>query len=529
MAFVLIWLAVLTVLGSILTIDAPFWPRLVGIVPAAALLIALTFEQILELGRRVFGSHGARFILAFMCVFLAMVGYLDWNQYYLFVKDSGSPSTFTGRYIGRLPEDVTACGIITGPQLTVRETSFLAWPHKLVDIAPDAPDSELDKCIGSSIVWAISPENVGRLDAVRARWPNGILDERFMPRFNYTMTFYLVGVQPPDFESEEPSNLPPSILNGISIIVPFVLAGIFVWFFFRSAPQKIPRERQFKKMDDSHPAPKPDLSRPNSTRSIFAGLTQWYDEVKSFTFPAVTPRLIASLLLPLVAVGLAYFAQTFLDQSANVGLHLRVEALYFDTEGRRLGVAALIFVIAALLWTFTTSVRENNSSNRQISQGKSILQPAMGSPVQIAGIFFTVSAILLYAVMDETSLVRWLWLAGLGLFIASLFVKSQLDVQVLRDESPAFRWVHVLVLASLLVLAFALRVYRLYDIPLDLSTDMASVGINARDYLFGVENRIFGTGWYYMPRITFIPYMASMAVAGNNLFGFILPPSSWGP
>ena len=38
----------------------------------------------------------------------------------------------------------------------------------IVDIKPDAPDSELDTCTGSSIVWVISPENIARLDAIRA-------------------------------------------------------------------------------------------------------------------------------------------------------------------------------------------------------------------------------------------------------------------------------------------------------------------------------------------------------------------------
>ncbi|CAG0973177.1 hypothetical protein ANAEL_01294 [Anaerolineales bacterium] len=519
MAFVLIWLAMVMVLGSILTIDAPFWPRLVGIIPAAALLIAMAIEQILEMGRKVLGSQSVRFILPVVVIFLATVGYLDWDRYYQFVKDSGSPSTLTGRYIGRLPDDVTACGI-TNPPLSVRETSFLAWPHKLVDIAPDAPDSDLEKCTGSSIVWAVAPEYIGRLDAIRARWPNGILDERFMPRFNYTMTFYLVGVQPPESQPEKTFHLPP----WFSIIASLILAGILIWYVFRRVPLKIPHELPFKRNAGSQPLVSTlDMPRqsPPSTpkRNMFADFIDWYDEVKSFTFPAVTPKLVASILLPPVAVGLAYFAQTFLDQWSGAGLHLQIESLYIKSEGLRLAVASLTFVVAALLWTFTTAVRENDFSSGQTTHGESISQPTLGSPIQIVGIFLTISSMVLYIVMGENNLVRWLWLAGLGVFFASLFIKSQTGMTVQRDESPAFRWFHWVILASLLALAFALRVYRLYDVPLDLSTDMASVGIYARDYLFGLEKHIFGTGWYYMPRITFIPYMASMAVAGNNLFG----------
>ncbi len=520
-AFVLIWLTMIMVLGSILTIDAPFWPRLVGIIPAAALLIAFVFEQTLELGKKVLGSYGTGLVVSFIVLFLVMVGSLDWNQYYRFVKESGSPSTLTGRYIGRLPEDVTACGI-TNPPLSVRETSFLAWPRKLVDIAPDAPDSELDKCAGSSIVWAISPEYIGRLDAIRARWPNGILDERFMPKFNYTMTFYLVGVQPPQPSPDETSNQLPTILKLIGIIGLFVFIGALVWLSSRKALLKISKGFSFERMAPPPPVAVSDriqqMPSAKPKRGMFANLAEWYEGIKSFTFPEVTPRMVVSILLPFVAMGLAFFAQTFLDQWSGVGLRLQIEALYIQSESLRLGVASIIFVSAALLWTAATVFRENTSPKGVLSDAGTP-QPVMGSPIHIAGVFLTIGAILIYVVMGENGLVRWLWLLGLAVFLLSLFVKRHSVNPTERDESPPFRWHHALMLASLLALAFVLRVYRLYDVPLDLSTDMASVGIGARDYLLGVEQNIFGTGWYYMPRITFIPYMAGMAVAGNNLFG----------
>jgi hypothetical protein len=140
-----------------------------------------------------------------------------------------------------------------------------------------------------------------------------------------------------------------------------------------------------------------------------------------------------------------------------------------------------------------------------------------GSPLQIVSIFLTVSAMFFYAIMGENSLDRWLYAAGLALFIVSLCVKNRFDAVEMRDESPRFRWYHVLVLSALLILAFCLRIYRLYDIPLDLSTDMASIGNTVRGYLLGTEQLIFGTGWY--PRILFLPYVVSLKFIGNNLFG----------
>lgn len=205
MAFMLLWLVLMVVLGGILTIDTPFWPRLVGVVPAAAFLAAVALDQIIEIGRKTFGAQSTPFIAALIAVFLIVVGCLNWNEYYLAVKDNGTPPTVVGRYLNRMPLNVTACGIFSEFRLDAHgTTTFMAWPRKLVDIEPDAPDAELDNCTGSSLVWILSPENIGRLDAIRARWPDGI--EQELTNRDYTLTFYLVGVDPPDYQPNGSTN-----------------------------------------------------------------------------------------------------------------------------------------------------------------------------------------------------------------------------------------------------------------------------------------------------------------------------------
>jgi len=520
MAFTLIWLVVVTVLGSILTIDAPFWPRLVGILPAAALLIAISFEQMIELAKKAFGVHKPLLLLGAVVLMFAVVGYQNWNRYYLFVKDSGSPSTLTGRYIGQLPLGVTACGV-TDPQLNVRETSFLAWPHTLIDIAPDAPDAELDRCVGDAIVWAISPENISRLDAIRARWPHGILDQHYMPRRDYTMTFYLVNVAPPDSHAENTPVFSVWLFDIASIVLSLVISALLVWFIARSPILKNLRDRQVK---ETALPPMPVIegghTLENQKNKAYPEIDGWFQKgIAAFDFPKPTFKLVVSILLPLLAVALAYFAQTFLDLMPDAGAVLGIKALYFTPEGERQAIAVLGFLTAALLWTLSTTASGTTPDADSHAQGGRPLQPLLGSPAQAVGIFLTLGATFLYAFMDETALTRWLWLAGVVFFIASLFFRGRSDSVFLQEESPRFSWRHFLALVFLLVAAFYLRVYRLYDIPLDLSTDMASVGINARDYLMGVEKRIFGTGWYYYPRFVFLPYTFSMWLAGNNLYG----------
>jgi uncharacterized membrane protein YhaH (DUF805 family) len=197
LAFILIWLTLMLVLGSIITLDAPSWPHLVGIVPPAAFLAAVVLNQILVLCKQNFGDLAAKLLTIAITILLATTGYINWNQYYSAVKENAAAPVVIGRYINSLPLDVTACSLLSGTPLNVRETLFLAWPHKLIDISPLSPDSELDICTGSSLVWVISPENIGRLDEIRSRWPNGMVQNYNFPHYDYPLTFYLVDVVPP--------------------------------------------------------------------------------------------------------------------------------------------------------------------------------------------------------------------------------------------------------------------------------------------------------------------------------------------
>lgn len=201
LAFMLIWLWPILILGGVLTIDTPFTPRLVGLIPAAAFLAALVLEQLFEVVEGISGIPTVRLLTVFISVFLLVVGWRNWNEYYSVVKDNGTPPTVAARFISRLPTDVTACGIFDEFRFDEHATvTFLLWPRKIVYIPVDAPDSALDDCSGSSLVWAISPEHINRLDSIRSRWPQGIIHTE--TRQDYTVTFYLVGVDLPKGTSD---------------------------------------------------------------------------------------------------------------------------------------------------------------------------------------------------------------------------------------------------------------------------------------------------------------------------------------
>ncbi len=205
----LVWLLVMLVNGSILTGDAPFWPRLVGILPAAAVLVALVLDRLWAVvvqalpGRR--SATVAVLLGAIMAAFIAYAGYQNWTLYYNTVKDSGRPQALIGRYLATLPPEIAACDFTDPFALEIRETAFLAYPRTLFDLPSNAPDGLAERCPGPPFVWIVYPNYRTRLAALTARWPGGELEEHFAKGGVPVFTSYLArdgnpasgaGVQP---------------------------------------------------------------------------------------------------------------------------------------------------------------------------------------------------------------------------------------------------------------------------------------------------------------------------------------------
>ncbi|MGD0004635.1 MAG: glycosyltransferase family 39 protein [Anaerolineaceae bacterium] len=555
----LIWLGFMVVMGSILTIDSPFWPRMVGIVPVVALMIALAIDQIIEFGNKYF--HKGLLILktSLVVIFLVIVGWSSWIQYYTFAQSNGAPMAVIGRYLSRLPLNITACGLFNGPPLlSVRETYFQVWPRKIVDIKTDGPDSDLTACSGSSLVWVISPENKDRLQAIRALWPEGI-EQEYTIQNNYVVTYYFVGVPIPQIPVSNPYLFPKSTSKLFSFIfIGISFAGALTWVIWK-------RKKVIKFLDLSAWRKKMIVELPRiritwravhpkqtikwviftieaSWHEFTSNLNSWYSDLYKFDISKYSPQQIVTLaitlLLPLVVVGLAYFGQIILDQGKIGAFNLSIDWVNSISENQRLEISGGIFIIAAILWGLLTTHKkhvstqmnnqEHKDSSNELHKVRSMPVPETTSQIigrleKVVGLLCTFGSMFLYMVVGENSFIRWLWLIGLGFFFLSLFKKNETDHTLFKEESPSFKWSHLVILAGLLALAFYLRVYRLNDIPLELSTDMASIGLSAREYLFGFEQRIFGIGWFYMPRISFLPYVASLKLIGDNLFGLYFP------
>ena len=177
--FALIWMGAILISGSILTNNAPFWPRLVGILPAAALMIGLSIDAILRALRLdkpvpflLYPSASASAILALALGFL-LLGQQNWGDYFAFTSNNARPTARIGRYLDALPDDIRACSLSQPYRLNDREAAFLAWPHILVDLPPAASGEMLKICPGPARVWILSPTDDSQLARVQLQWPQG--------------------------------------------------------------------------------------------------------------------------------------------------------------------------------------------------------------------------------------------------------------------------------------------------------------------------------------------------------------------
>ena len=220
-ALALIFYVLNLFIGSILTGDAPFWPRLVGMMFAGAWFAGLALDRLwavfsqLRLRRTEVNAAprpAAHFILTgLVVIFLTVVGWQDWRLYAETVKSAARPQTVIGRYLRDLPPTVAACDFAGEYALQVRETAFLAWPRPLIDLPGDAPNGLIESCPGPPFVWIVYPNQPARLDALRARWPDGVLEEHHIPNGQVLFTSYLVSSGEPTRGTQVPPVVTPEI------------------------------------------------------------------------------------------------------------------------------------------------------------------------------------------------------------------------------------------------------------------------------------------------------------------------------
>lgn len=259
-----------------------------------------------------------------------------------------------------------------------------------------------------------------------------------------------------------------------------------------------------------------------------------YNQIKNVLKTAMTRnaswplrRAISGLLGILLALVLAYLAQGFYDGAAAANLVREWVAGAWSTGGHdvvRLAIGSGLYLAAALVFAWAApkppaywwpQPRIVPADRLKWAPVRAVL---LAVSLALAGV-----AALRFVQLGEDRLVQIAWVSSLLLFLV-----SQAPVPARRAWSglparlrgvPAATWWTLLALVAIMAVAAWLRLTHLDTLPADLHGDMASYGLQARDYLSGREWRIFREGWANIPIVGYFPTIASMAVFGDNLFG----------
>lgn len=237
-------------------------------------------------------------------------------------------------------------------------------------------------------------------------------------------------------------------------------------------------------------------------------------------FKPATSRLMGLLL----ALGLAYLAQAFYDGAAVTTLARDWVAGLSSPGGSdslRLTTGSGLYLLAMLLFVLVApKPPEHWWPQPQAAPVESYRRAPVRTLVLLASLTLAGLAAVRFVQLGEDALVQIAWLGSLLLFLVSQApVPGRTNVPARLRQVPPATWWTLLALAAIMAVAAWLRLTRLETLPADLHGDMASYGLQARDYLSGREWRIFREGWANIPIVGYFPTIASMALFGDNLFG----------
>jgi len=133
-----------------------------------------------------------------------------------------------------------------------------------------------------------------------------------------------------------------------------------------------------------------------------------------------------------------------------------------------------------------------------------------------------VASLALWYTQGETLIVRLCWLAGITLLLLSQLRLHSLPSAIrnrLSTISHRPSAIELALLALILVVAFALRFYRVEVLPFDMHGDMASHGFQARELIYGAERTLWRVGYGEVPMLGYAPMAVTLRLFGDNLFG----------
>ena len=173
-ALVLTWTALGVLLGCFLTVNPPFWARLMILLPPTALLAALALNLIYEQIQNLFlqmGFHNKWMVPVLLAILIGATGILNWNTYTDLKGSFANARTRIGRYLAEQPVSTQAYLVSSDFTSQDREFRFLAPQRLIANLTPDQIDSGDSFDTANFII--LTPEQAPLLSRLEQRFPAG--------------------------------------------------------------------------------------------------------------------------------------------------------------------------------------------------------------------------------------------------------------------------------------------------------------------------------------------------------------------
>ncbi len=543
----LVWLTSVLVLGGVLTNDPPFWPHLIVVLPAVAVLGALAAERAWNGLARPMGRVGQWGIGALLVVALVYTGMHNWQAYYEQMRDNAGERVRIIRYVNSLPEGYQVRLVTTSIGWRDREFEFLARGVAGQDLAPDQLRSDPQPCRDAPIVFILTHNYVDLDPLLQARCPGGQSQQHIEPNGWLSFVSYRLG----------PEGIKPSVVVSSEVRVDplvWLMMGAWalvlvlaVWLYYRFVVRRVLTKRALKRTMKlgGRPGVLPQALVPKQLppKNILLGRLAvlprqvieaprwqaWLRRVSEWTSPRLTKSRARKVAIvwgvPLAALALAYLAQSIFAVRTEDGFGVSLGWLGDWPESSRLWLGAFIYLVAMVAWMiFAPDLHATENAEPAASPAlPNVAARVAAWPllILVASLACYALAMILFSLRGESSLVQRLWAGGVILFAASalLGLRARRSAHPEAQTSPHFGWIHIAILVAILAAAFWLRFYQLDKIPSDFHGDMGSHGLIARSMALGEERLLFHDAWANLPLMTFLPAAISLKVFGNNLFG----------
>lgn len=193
-----------------LTLGAPYAPRVVGLLPAVYLLAALSLDWSLRTAGRALGGSTARLLVRLVGLLLADLTLTSIRDYFsiYFASNPDPPPTAVATYVAALPEGAYVYDLPDGLFFGYGSTRYLAYRVGGEDLKNPPADVLTLLPKRGQIAFIVFPRWDSLLPVIERRFPGGYRRDVMNGR-QFVFTGYLVRVPPSAAEYRYPSHRGP--------------------------------------------------------------------------------------------------------------------------------------------------------------------------------------------------------------------------------------------------------------------------------------------------------------------------------